>query len=92
MPPPPRPIESVVVQSDSYESDHGEFAHNSAPTAAQSNTAAPPVSVVRKSRTGAARFRAQAVRPVSEADALARALIAAIQPTRAEAQDPAHER
>ena len=67
MPAPPRRTESFVVQSDSYEPDQGELAHDSAATAAHSNTSAPPVSVLRKSRTGAARFRAQAVRPVSEA-------------------------
>src|SRR5436309_15323007 len=60
-------MESFVVQTDSYELDHGAFAHRSAASAAHSNTAAPPVSVLRKSRTGAARFRAHAVRPVADA-------------------------
>ena len=63
MPPFPRVIESFVVQNDSYESDHGELAHRSAAAAAASRTIAPPVSALRKSRTGAARFRAQAVLP-----------------------------
>ena len=60
----PRLIESFVVQTDSYECDEGEFAHRSAAIVAASSTAALPVSVVRKSRTGAARLRAQAVLPV----------------------------
>jgi hypothetical protein len=47
MPPPPRRIESFVVQNDSYEPDQNEFAHNSATTAAASNTTALPVSVLR---------------------------------------------
>ena len=38
------------------------FAHSSATTVAASISAAPPVSVLRKSLTGAARFRPQAVR------------------------------
>jgi hypothetical protein len=63
MPSPPRRIESSVVQSDSYESDQGEFAHANAATVAHSNTTAPADSVLRKSLTGAARFRAHAVRP-----------------------------
>src|SRR5947209_20249198 len=63
----PRRIESFVVQTDSYESDQGAFAHKSAATAAHTSTAAPPVSVLRKSRTGAARFRAHAVRLVEGA-------------------------
>jgi hypothetical protein len=62
-------MESFVVQTDSYESGHGEFAHRSAATAAHTNTVAPPVSVLRKSRTGAARFRAHAVRPAGGAAA-----------------------
>ena len=37
------------------------FAHSSAATVAASISAAPPVSVFRKSLTGAARFRPQAV-------------------------------
>src|SRR4051812_17075053 len=84
MPSLPRRIESFVVQNDSYESGHGELAHKSAATAAASNTMALPVSVVRKSRTGAARFRAQAVRPESEPGppVPAWALPAAGQPTR----------
>ena len=41
----------------------GEFAHSRAAIAAPSITNAPPVSVLRKLRTGAARFRAHAVRP-----------------------------
>jgi hypothetical protein len=40
------------------------LAQSRAASAAHNSTAAPPVSVLRKSRTGAARFRAQAVRPV----------------------------
>ena len=64
MPSSPSWIESVVVHTDSYESDHGEFAHSSAATVAPSSTTAPPVSVLRKPRTGAARFRAHAVFPL----------------------------
>ena len=56
-------IESVVVHTDSYVCHHGEFAHNSAAIAAPSMTNAPPASVLRKLRTGAARFLAHAVRP-----------------------------
>ena len=48
---PPRWIESVVSQSDSYE-DASTFTHTSAATAAASRTAAPPVSVRRNSRSG----------------------------------------
>jgi mannose-6-phosphate isomerase-like protein (cupin superfamily) len=66
MPSLPRLIESLVVQNDSYESDQGEFAHKRAATAAHRSTTPPPVSALRKSRTGVARFRAQAVRPVNE--------------------------
>src|SRR5438105_3340965 len=64
IPPPPIRIESFVVHNDWYESDHGEFAHRSAAIVAASRKIALPVSVLRKSRTGAPRFRAQAVRPV----------------------------
>ncbi len=63
MPVVPTWIESSVVQTDSYVCHHGEFAHTSAPIAAPSITNAPPASVLRKLRTGAARFRAHAVRP-----------------------------
>src|SRR3954452_16746015 len=62
MPELPSWIESLVVQTDSDESGQGEFAHTSAATVAQSSTTAPPVSVVRKARSGAATFRAHAVR------------------------------
>ena len=62
--PPPSRMESVVRHTDSYECHHGELAHTSAASAAASSTAALPVSVLRKSRTGAARLRAQAVRPL----------------------------
>src|SRR4051794_27991266 len=62
MPELPSWIESLVVQTDSYESGQGELAHTSAATVAESSTTAPPVSVVRKSCSGAARFRAHAVR------------------------------
>src|SRR4030088_1936252 len=65
IPEPPIRTDSVVVHTDSYESDQGEFAHTSAATAATSRIAALPVSVDRKSRTGAARFRPHAVRPVN---------------------------
>ncbi len=58
-------IASRVVQTDSYEAGHGEFAQTSAATTAPSITTAPAVSVLRKLRTGAARFRAHAVRPAS---------------------------
>src|ERR1700739_3264460 len=56
-------IARFVVQTDSYECHPGAFAHTSAAIAAPSITIAPPSSVLRKLRTGAARFRAQAVRP-----------------------------
>src|SRR6185437_3863613 len=59
----PRWIESSVVHTVSYECHPGEFDHSRAAIAAPSITNAPPVSVLRKLRTGAARFRAQAVRP-----------------------------
>src|SRR5215218_6451384 len=62
MPSSPSRIESSVVHTDSYELGHGEFAHSRARTVAPSRTTAPPDSVARKSRTGAARLRAQAVR------------------------------
>src|SRR3954447_15272257 len=68
-------IESFVVQTDSYELDQGEFAHRSAATAAHNSTTALPVSVLRKSRTGEARFRDQAVRPVNVAGAPAEAFM-----------------
>ena len=42
------------------------FAHTSAAIAAANITTAPPVSVLRKLRTGAARLRAHAVRPPKE--------------------------
>src|SRR5918998_1232350 len=74
MPSPPSRIERSVVQTDSYELDHGEFAHSSATTAAVSNATAPPDSVARKSRTGAARFRAHAVRPLNDVAGCWRAL------------------
>ena len=59
----PSRIASWVDHTDSYESDHGEFAHTSAATAATSSAIAPPVSVRRKSRSGAPRLRAHAVVP-----------------------------
>src|SRR6185437_14789853 len=59
----PRWIESSVVHTVSYECHPGEFDHSRAAIAAPSITNAPPVSVLRKLRTGAARLRAQAVRP-----------------------------
>src|SRR3954453_3513829 len=62
MPESPSWTESLVVQTDSYESGQGELAHTSAATVAESSTTAPPVSVVRKSCSGAATFRAHAVR------------------------------
>src|SRR3954469_5551046 len=60
----PTLTESTVRQNDSYVSHHGEFAHASAATVAPSSAAAPAVSVLRKSRSGAARLRAHAVRSV----------------------------
>src|ERR1700684_4462401 len=65
IPLPPSWIDSLVVHSDSYELDQGELAHTHAARMAPSSTAAPPVSVVRKSRTGVARLRAHAVRSVN---------------------------
>ena len=61
-PAPPRSIDSVVPQSDSYD-DASTFTQRSAATAAASRTAAPPVSVRRNSRSGVWRLRAHAVRP-----------------------------
>jgi hypothetical protein len=46
------------------------LAQSSAATVATSRTTAPPVSVDRKSRTGAARLRAHAVRPLSAEEGL----------------------
>src|SRR5258706_14198183 len=43
------------------------FAHSRAATAAAARNTAPPVSAYRKPRIGAARFRAQAVRPATGA-------------------------
>src|SRR6185312_3187942 len=61
--PPPTRIDRRVVHSVSYEWRSGVLAHTSASSAASSRTTALPVSVPRKSRTGAAMLRAQAVRP-----------------------------
>src|SRR3984957_14414682 len=61
-------MDSLVVHKDSYELDQGELAHIKATSTAPKSTAAPPVSVVRKSRTGVARLRAQAVRSVKVED------------------------
>ena len=58
-------IESSVRHTDSYVCHHGEFAHTSAAIAAPSMTNAPPASVLKKLRTGAARFLAHAVRPLN---------------------------
>ena len=63
MPAVPIRIESWVVHTDSYVCHHGEFAQSRAAIAAPSMTNAPPDSVLRKLRTGAARFLAHAVRP-----------------------------
>src|SRR5919108_933229 len=57
----PTRMETVVVQNDSYESHHGEFAQSSASTDAATIATALPVSLLKKSRTGAVRFRAHAV-------------------------------
>src|SRR6266511_217391 len=59
---PPRSIESVVSQSESYD-DRSTFTHTSAATVAARRTAAPPVSVRRNSRSGVWTLRAHAVRP-----------------------------
>src|SRR5262245_39179192 len=64
MPCSPTITDRSVVQNDSYESDHGELDHASAASAAASRAIAPDDSVFRKSRTGAARLRAHAVRSV----------------------------
>src|SRR3954468_5013097 len=61
---PPSRIESSVVQTDSYECGQGEFAQTSAASVAATSAAAPPVSVVRKSRSGAAAVRAHDVRSI----------------------------
>src|SRR5580765_168180 len=63
MPQRPMSIEMLVVQSEAYEPE-STFAHTSAAAVAPSRTAAPPVSVCRKSRSGVCRLRAHAVRPV----------------------------
>ena len=63
MPVVPTWIESSVVHTDWYVCHHGEFAHTRAAIAAPSMTNAPPASVLKKLRTGAARFLAHAVRP-----------------------------
>src|SRR5262245_39463015 len=62
MPQPPSWIEKVVSQTVAYE-DESALTQTSATTAAASRTAALPVSVRRKLRSGVSRFRAQAVRP-----------------------------
>jgi hypothetical protein len=61
-PDPPKSIESVFSQSESYD-DASRFTHTSAATAAASKTTAPPVSVRRNSRSGVWMLRANAVRP-----------------------------
>src|SRR3954453_12833469 len=73
----PTRIDSTVRQNDSYESDHGEFAHTSAATVAPSSAAAPAVSVLRKARSGAARFPGHAVRPVWPAEGAASSAVIA---------------
>src|SRR3954453_16048960 len=65
MPASPSRTESSVLHSDAYESDHGEFAQISAASVAVSSTAALPVWLPRNARTGAARLRAHAVRPLN---------------------------
>ena len=60
---PPRSIESLVDQTESYEPE-SKFTQRSAPSAAASRTAAPPVSVRRNSRSGVWMLLAHAVRPV----------------------------
>ena len=64
-------IDSVVCMTRSYEAA-STFAQTSAATAAASSTAALPVSVLRKLRSGVSRFRTQAVRPVNGASAAGR--------------------
>src|SRR4029453_15924562 len=64
IPCPPRSIESAPPQNDSYD-ELPTFTHASAATAAASRTAAPPVSVWRKFRSGVWMLRAHAVRPVN---------------------------
>jgi hypothetical protein len=46
MPSPPRPIESLVVQTDSYD-PASAFAHTRATIVAASSATAPPVSLLR---------------------------------------------
>src|SRR5918992_3483638 len=67
-PVPPSSIASVVSQSSSYE-EAWTFTQTSAATAAASSTAAPPVSVRRKFRSGVWTFLDQAVRPENGAPA-----------------------
>ena len=62
----PSRIESVVVQTRSYDAK-STFAHSSATTTAARRNAALPVSVFRKERSGVWRFRVQAVRPLNGA-------------------------
>ncbi len=63
---PPIRIESSLSQKVAYEWA-STLAQASAAIAPASRTRAPPDSVRRKSRTGKARLRAQAVRPVKDA-------------------------
>jgi hypothetical protein len=52
-----------VLHSDTYASDHGEFAHISPTIAAASSTPALPVSVTKKRRAGAASWANNIRRP-----------------------------
>ena len=62
----PSRIESVVVQTRSYDAK-STFAQSSAATTAARRNAALPVSVFRKERSGVWRFRVHAVRPLNGA-------------------------
>ena len=64
MPPLPTRIDSTVVHTRSYE-PASMFTQARATRAAPKRIAALPLSVRRKSRSGASRLRAQAVRPAS---------------------------
>jgi hypothetical protein len=66
MPEPPTRIDSVVVQTRSYDAGSA-FAQTSAATTAARRIAALPVSVCRKERSGVCRLRVHAVRPLNGA-------------------------
>src|SRR5690349_11613224 len=78
MPCEPTLIDSSVLQTDAYD-DESMFAHSSAATAAARRTAALPVSVDRKLRSGVGMLRAHAVVPEKDV-ACASAIASASRP------------